>query len=56
MAELERVMEIGRRIRERGYPNAEKLAEILEVSRRVLFNDQSFMIDRLGMPIEFDLE
>ena len=44
-------MEIDRRIREGEYPNAEKLAESLEVSRRVIFNDRSFMIYRLGAPI-----
>ena len=54
--QLERIMEIDRRIREGGYPNAEKLAEILEVSRRVIFNDRSFMIYRLGAPIAFDRE
>jgi len=52
--QLERIMEIDRRIREGEYPNAEKLAESLEVSRRVIFNDRSFMIYRLGAPIEFD--
>ena len=54
--QLERIMEIDRRIREGAYPNAEKLAESLEVSRRVIFNDRSFMIYRLGAPIEFDRE
>ena len=49
--QLERIMEIDRRIREGEYPNAEKLAESLEVSRRVIFNDRSFMIYRLGAPI-----
>ncbi|MEL7626612.1 MAG: WYL domain-containing transcriptional regulator [Anaerolineaceae bacterium] len=52
--QLERIMEIDRHIREGGYPNADKLAEILEVSRRVIFNDRSFMIYRLGAPIEYD--
>jgi predicted DNA-binding transcriptional regulator YafY len=54
--QLERIMEIDRRIRQGEYPNAEKLAESLEVSRRVIFNDRSFMIYRLGAPIEFDRE
>ena len=49
-------MEIDRRIREGAYPNAETMAESLEVSRRVIFNDRSFMIYRLGAPIEFDRE
>jgi len=52
--QLERIMEIDRRIREGEYPNADKLADILEVSRRVIYIDRSFMIYRLGAPIEFD--
>ena len=54
--QLERIMEIDRRIREGAYPNAETMAESLEVSRRVIFNDRSFMIHRLGAPIAFDRE
>ena len=54
--QLERIMEIDRRIREGAYPNAEKMAEILEVSKRVIYNDRSFMIYRLGAPIEYDRE
>lgn len=54
--QLERIMEIDRRIRNREYPNAERMAEVLEVSRRVIFNDRDFMIHRLGAPIEFDRE
>jgi len=52
--QLERIMEIDRRIRDEEYPNADRLSEILEVSRRVIFNDRDFMINRLGAPIEFD--
>ena len=52
--QLERIMEIDRRIRNGEYPNADHLAELLEVSRRVIFNDREFMINRLGAPIEFD--
>ena len=52
--QLERIMEIDRRIREGSFPNADKMAEILEVSRRVIYNDRSFMIYRLGAPIEYD--
>lgn len=54
--QLERIMEIDRRIRAGEYPNAERMAEVLEVSRRVVFNDRDFMIHRLGAPIEFDRE
>jgi len=52
--QLERIMEIDRRIRNEEYPNADRLAKLLEVSRRVIFNDRDFMINRLGAPIEFD--
>jgi predicted DNA-binding transcriptional regulator YafY len=47
-------MELGRSIRDRQYPNADRMAEQLEVSRRVIFNDREFMIHRLGAPIEYD--
>jgi len=49
-------MEIDRHIREGEYPNNDKLAKIPEVSRRVIFNDRSFIIYRLGALIEFDRE
>lgn len=52
--QLERIMEIDRRIRDGEYPKADQLASDLEVSRRVIFNDRDFMITRLGAPIEFD--
>jgi predicted DNA-binding transcriptional regulator YafY len=52
--QLERIMAIDRSIRDEEYPNAERMAEKLEVSRRVIFNDREFMINRLGAPIEFD--
>src|SRR5271157_3816474 len=52
--QLERILEIDRRIRSGEFPNADRLAVILEVSRRVIFNDRDFMISRLGAPIEYD--
>lgn len=52
--QLERIFEIDRCIRASEYPNAERLSRKLEVSRRVIFNDRAFMIDRLGAPIEYD--
>jgi predicted DNA-binding transcriptional regulator YafY len=52
--QLERIMEIDRRIRDGKYPNPNQLAKDLEVSRRVIFVDRDFMITRLGAPIEFD--
>jgi predicted DNA-binding transcriptional regulator YafY len=54
--QLERIMEIDRAIRAGEYPNADKLAEKLETSRRVIFMDREFMINRLGAPIEFSRE
>ncbi len=52
--QLERIFEIDRQIRAGRYPSAASLAEKLEVSRRVIFNDRTFMIDRLGAPIALD--
>lgn len=52
--QLERIMEIDRRIRNGEYPNPKQLATDFEVGRRVIFNDRAFMIDRMGAPIEFD--
>lgn len=51
---LERCMEIDRRIRDGQYPNPNQLAEHFGVSRRAIFDDRTFMIDRMGAPIEFD--
>jgi len=52
--QLERIMEIDRRIRDGEYPNPNQLAKDFEVSRRVIFVDRDFMINRLGAPIEYD--
>jgi len=52
--QLERIFEIDRQIRAGDYPNAQRLAERLEVSRRVIFKDREFMVTRLGAPIEYD--
>jgi predicted DNA-binding transcriptional regulator YafY len=52
--QLERIMAIDQSIRNGEYPNADRLAEKLEVSRRVIFNDREFMINRLGAPMEYD--
>ncbi len=54
--QLERIMEIDRRIRDGEYPNPNQLAKDLEVSRRVIFVDRNFMLTRLGAPIEFNRE
>lgn len=52
--QLERIFEIDRQIRSGLYPTADRLARKLEVSRRVIFNDRTFMVDRLGAPIALD--
>lgn len=52
--QLERIFEIDRQIRAGEYPNAATIAQVLEVSRRVIYMDREFMVNRLGAPIEFD--
>jgi predicted DNA-binding transcriptional regulator YafY len=52
--QLERIFEIDRQIRAGLYPRAEDIAAKLECSRRVIFEDKRFMVDRLGAPIKFD--
>ncbi|MDQ3814237.1 MAG: WYL domain-containing protein [Armatimonadota bacterium] len=52
--QLERIFKIDRQIRAGLYPHPEQLAAELEVSRRVIFDDRRFMIDRLGAPIDFE--
>jgi predicted DNA-binding transcriptional regulator YafY len=54
--QLERIFEIDRQVRAGEYPNADRLAEKLEVSRRVIFKDREFMVNRLFAPIEYDYE
>lgn len=52
--QLERIMEIDRQIRDGKYPSPDQLARDLEVSRRVIFVDRDFMINRLGAPIRYN--
>ena len=54
--QLERIMLIDAQIRGGLYPNAERIAKELEVSKRVIYQDKAFMANRLGAPIEFDRE
>src|SRR5688500_230281 len=54
--QLERIIEIDRRIRAGEYPHPDALAIQLEVSRRVIFNDRQFLIDRLHAPLEYNRE
>jgi predicted DNA-binding transcriptional regulator YafY len=54
--QLERIFEIDRQINAGEYPNADRLAGRLEASRRVIFKDREFMVNRLGAPIEYSRE
>ncbi len=54
--QLERILEIDRQIRAGLYPNADKLALEMEWSRSTIFEDRTFMIDRLKAPIDYDKE
>ncbi len=53
---LERIARIDQEIRAGNRSNAARLAEIFEVSKRTIYTDRAFMIDRLGAPIEWDKE
>ncbi len=52
--QLERIMEIDRRVRAGLYPNARSLALELEVSERTIYQDRQFLVDRLGAPLAYD--
>ncbi|MBP7691146.1 MAG: WYL domain-containing transcriptional regulator [Anaerolineales bacterium] len=54
--QLERLLEIDRQLRADLYPNAERIAAQLEVSKRVIYSDKRFMVERLGAPITLDRE
>jgi predicted DNA-binding transcriptional regulator YafY len=51
---LERIIYIDREIRAGNYPSVSELAEEFEVSERTIYEDRTFMINRLGAPIAFD--
>jgi len=52
--QLERVLKIDRMVRSGQYPNANSLAQELEVSRRVIFTDRRFLVEQLRAPLAFD--
>jgi len=54
--QLERILEIDRQIRAGRYPSAHSLASELEVSVRTIYDDRTFMLDRLRAPLEHDAE
>lgn len=53
---LERIIHIDREIRAKHYPTADQLAAYFEVSRRTIYEDRAFLIERLGAPIIYDVE
>jgi predicted DNA-binding transcriptional regulator YafY len=53
---LERIIFIDRAIRAGDCPTPAGLAAHFEVSPRTIYDDRTFMIDRLGAPIDFDAE
>jgi predicted DNA-binding transcriptional regulator YafY len=51
---LERMMQIHARLKERRFPNCQKIARELEMSSKTIQRDIDFMRYRLGLPIEYD--
>jgi predicted DNA-binding transcriptional regulator YafY len=53
---LERIIYIDQQIRARRYPSAATLAGHFEVSKRTIYEDRAFMVDRFRAPIIYDAE
>jgi predicted DNA-binding transcriptional regulator YafY len=51
--QLERILAIDSQIRNGAFPHPDSLAQELEVSRRVVFNDRKFLVERLGAPLAY---
>jgi predicted DNA-binding transcriptional regulator YafY len=51
--QLERILAIDSQIRSGAFPHPDSLAQELEVSRRVVFNDRKFLVERLGAPLAY---
>jgi predicted DNA-binding transcriptional regulator YafY len=51
---LERMLRIHQLLQSGGFPNANRLADELEVSTKSIHRDLGFMRDRLNLPVEFD--
>ena len=51
---LERMMRIHQELQSGKYPNANRLAQELEVSAKSIHRDLEFMRDRFGLPLEYD--
>lgn len=54
--QLRRLMAIDRQVRGGLCPHPDTLAEELEVSRRVIFNDRAYMVNVLRAPLKFSRE
>lgn len=55
-SKLERIFYIDQQIRAGRFPSAKAIAERFEVSERTIYDDHTFMRDRLHAPIEWDDE
>jgi len=51
---MERMLRIHQAIQSGIFPNATRLAEQLEVSKKSIHRDIDFMRDRLDLPVEYD--
>ena len=51
---MERMLRIHQAIQSGNFPNATRLAEQLEVSKKSIHRDIDFMRDRLDLPVEYD--
>jgi len=54
--QLRRILEIDRKVRGGEYPHPDDLAVELEITRRVIFNDRTYMLNTLGAPLEYSRE
>ncbi|MGZ4963487.1 MAG: helix-turn-helix transcriptional regulator [Limisphaerales bacterium] len=55
-APLERMLRIHQALQAADYPNANKLAELIEVSAKSIHRDLEFMRDRLGLPLAYSFD
>ena len=51
---MERMLRIHQAIQSGIFPNATRLAEQMEVSKKSIHRDIDFMRDRLDLPVEYD--
>jgi len=56
MSQLERIFWLDAQIQGYNYPNAQKLAEKFEISRRQAYADREYMVNRLSAPIGYNRE